>query len=95
MQRHEKCEHPFWWNIRFGFGGTFVLLERFTLNLNVLQAVVTDAPVRLFKHLSSDCHPTATKQRRYSNAFPRFISTEVKRVFDEDFVEASTSPWHA
>ena len=64
------------------------------MNLNVLQAAVTNAPVQLFKHLSDDCHPIATKERRYANADRRFISTEVKRLFDEGLIEASTS-WRA
>ena len=82
MQRHQ--------NMNIHFSGS-----RPTLNLNALQAAVTNAPVRLFEHLSDDCHPIATKERRYSNADRRFISTEVKRLLDEGLIEASASPWRA
>jgi len=65
------------------------------LNLNVLQAAVTNAPAWLFEHLSNGCHPIATKERRYSNADRRFTSAEVKGLLDEGLIEASTSPWRA
>jgi len=50
MQRHQ--------NVNIHFGGS-----RPTLNLSVLRAAVPNAPVRLFEHLSDDCHPIATKER--------------------------------
>ena len=58
------------------------------------QAAVTDDPVRLFEHLSDDCHPISTKERRYSNDNKEFISMEEKGLFDEGLIKVVNSPWH-
>ena len=49
----------------------------------------------MFKHLSDDCRPIATKSRHYSNADQSFISSEKQRLLKENLIERSSSPWRA
>ena len=44
----------------------------------------------LFANLTDDCHPVASKSRRYSFADKQFIEKETKRL-----LEKSNSPWRA
>ena len=75
-------------NIHFGE-------EKPTLHLGELRIVKTPTPVSLFKHLSDDCRPIATKSRHYSNADQSFISSEIQRLLKENLIERSSSPWRA
>ena len=59
--------------VNIHFGGT-----KPPLNLGALKAF---QPPLLFKYLSEDCHPIATKLRRYSSTDKQFISEEIRRLF--------------
>ena len=52
-------------------------------------------PVKLFEHLSLDCHPVITKRRKYSKAEEDFVSNEVAKLLADDIIELSSSPWRA
>ena len=52
-------------------------------------------PPEPFANLTTDCHPIATKSRRYSQEDSAFIDKEVKRLLEEDIIEPSRSPWRA
>ena len=52
-------------------------------------------PPEPFANLTSDCHPIATKSRRYSQEDTEFIDKEVTRLLEEDIIEPSQSPWRA
>ena len=77
-------------SISIQFGGS-----KPDLHLGVLRTVTTTTPVSLFKHLSSNCKPIATKARRYSNADQKFISSELQRLLENDLIERNNSPWRA
>ena len=61
------------------------------LRLGVLRTAATTTPVSLFKHLSNDYIPIATKARQYSNAGQRLF-LEVQGLLDNDLIERSNSP---
>ena len=84
MKQHES--------VNFHFGGS-----KPSLNLGAvgLPAIKTATPIELFKHLSPDIVPVATKSRRYSSADKKFISAEVKQLHQSDQIESSFSPWRA
>ena len=48
-----------------------------------------------FANLTADCHPIASKSRRYSQEDSSFTDEEVKRLLREGIIEASRSPWRA
>ena len=77
-------------NVKIHFGG-----EIPTLHLGPLQAIKTSTPVKLFEHLRENTQPVATKPRRYSQADTEFISSEVKRLLNDDLIEPNSSPWRA
>ena len=52
-------------------------------------------PPEPFANLTEDCHPIATKSRRYSQDDLVFIDNEVKRLLKEGIIEQSRSPWRA
>nr|XP_039273884.1 uncharacterized protein LOC120347845 [Styela clava] len=52
-------------------------------------------PPEPFKNLTADCHPIATKSRRYSKDDRKFIEMEVNRLLQEGIVTPSRSPWRA
>ena len=54
-------------------------------------------PPEPFANLTADCHPIASKSRRYSQEDSAFIDEEVKRLLKlkEGIVEPSLSPWRA
>ena len=52
-------------------------------------------PPSPFLHLTPDCHPVATKSRRYSKEDSDFIAKEVERLLKEGIIEPSNSPWRA
>ena len=76
-------------SFRISYGG-----KEPSLNVCALSKVKI-APVRLFKHLTEDCHPTATSSRKFSNDDQKFIDKEIQRLLDEDVIELSDSPWRA
>lgn len=52
-------------------------------------------PVQLFRNLSDDCRPIATKSRRFSAADSQFIHDEVQNLLKDGVIERSNSPWRA
>ena len=52
-------------------------------------------PPSIFKNLTADCHPIATKSRRYTAPDRLFIKQEVERLLSEGIIEKSNSPWRA
>ena len=76
-------------NVKIHFG------EIPTLHLGALQAIKTSTPVKLFEHLRENTQPVVTKPRRYSQGDTEFISSEVKRLLNDDLIEPSSSPWRA
>ena len=52
-------------------------------------------PVQLFRNLSHDCRPIATKSRRYSTEDSKFIHQEVQKLLKDGVIEPSNSPWRA
>ena len=53
------------------------------------------APPALFNNLTADCHPIATKSRKYTLPDRIFIKDEVARLLSEGIIEKSKSPWRA
>jgi len=49
----------------------------------------------LFANLTADCHPVASKSRRYSFDDRKFIAQETRRLLQEGIIEPSNSPWRA
>ena len=52
-------------------------------------------PPEPFANLTPDCHPIATKFRRYSQEDLLFIDGEVERLLKEGIIEPSKSTWRA
>ena len=52
-------------------------------------------PPDLFANLTDDCHPVASKSRRYSFADKQYIEKETKRLLEEGIIEKRNSPWRA
>ena len=52
-------------------------------------------PPELFAHLTPDCHPIATKSRKYSQSDRNFIRDEVQRLSELKIIEPSNSLWTA
>ena len=52
-------------------------------------------PPEPFANLTANCHPIASKSRRYSQEDSVFIDEEVKRLLKEGIIEPSLSPWWA
>ena len=52
-------------------------------------------PPEPFANLAANCHPIASKSRRYSREDSAFIDEEVKRLLKEGIIEPSLSPWRA
>ena len=55
----------------------------------------TVPPVQLFRNLSDNCRPIATKSRRFSTADTQFIHDEVQNLLKDNVIEPSNSPWRA
>ncbi|XP_015767631.1 PREDICTED: uncharacterized protein LOC107346353 [Acropora digitifera] len=76
-------------SVTFKYGGTKPPLSVCgftTLNIE---------PPSPFENLTADCHPIATKSRRYSKDDLTFIGNEVERLLKEGIIEPSQSPWRA
>jgi len=52
-------------------------------------------PPELFSNLTADCHPVASKSRRYSFDDRKCIQEETRRLLQEGIIEPSISPWRA
>eukprot|EP00794_Sanderia_malayensis_P020739 gene20739-22770_t len=52
-------------------------------------------PAEPFANLTQNCHPIASKSRRYSRDDLKFIDGEVERLLKEGIIEPSNSPWRA
>ena len=52
-------------------------------------------PPELFANLTADCHPIASKSRRYNIDDRKFIEEETRRLLKEGIIEPSNSPWRA
>ena len=59
-----------------------------------VAAAKAKAP-RLFRFLTDDCRPIATKCRKYSVDDQKFIADQIKRMLAADIIEPSQSPWRA
>ena len=76
-------------SVTFKYGGTKPPLSVCSLTtLNI-------EPPSPFANLTPNCHPIATKSRRYSNEDQTFIGDEVERLLKEGIIEPSQSPWRA
>ena len=62
--------------------------------ITALGTLTVDPP-SLFDNLTADCHPIATKSRRYCASDRAFIRSEVDRLLKEGIIEKSNSPWRA
>ena len=77
--------------------------ESMTITYGVSKSPITFAaltcmktePPELFAHLTPDCHPIATKSRKYSQNDRNFIRDEVERLSQLKTVKPSNSPWRA
>uniref|UniRef100_A0A5S6QM86 RNA-directed DNA polymerase n=1 Tax=Trichuris muris TaxID=70415 RepID=A0A5S6QM86_TRIMR len=76
-------------SLTFNYGG-----KQPPLTICGLTTLRVDPP-KLFAHLSPDCHPIATKSRRFSPEDTTFIQEEVRRLLEEGVIEPSNSPWRA
>ena len=76
-------------SITFNYGGPRPPLT--VCNLTTLNI----SPPEPFANLSPDCHPIATKSRRYIQEDSKFIDAEVERLLREGIIEPSNSPWRA
>uniref|UniRef100_A0A5S6R588 Reverse transcriptase domain-containing protein n=1 Tax=Trichuris muris TaxID=70415 RepID=A0A5S6R588_TRIMR len=59
-----------------------------------LTSLRVDPPM-LFAHLSPDCHPVATKSRRFTQEDTAFVLKEIQKLLNEGVIELSISPWRA
>ena len=76
-------------NVVFNYGGPEPPLS--VCGFNTLNV----SPPEPFANLSANCHPVATKSRRYSRHDLDFIDKEVQRLLKEGIIESSKSPWRA
>jgi hypothetical protein len=76
-------------NITISFGGKLPPLLVCSLKKSQLS------PATLFTNLSKDCHPIATRSRRFSHVDKLFIQTEIKKLLNDKIIEPSKSPWRA
>ena len=49
----------------------------------------------LFPNLPKNCKPIAVKSRQYCESDKLFIANEIKKLLEDDIIEASRSPWRA
>jgi len=77
-------------SVQFNFGG-----PEQSLQLGVLEHLKFPNPVRLFEHMTPDCHPIAAKSRNYSKSDQEFIETRISQLLADDIIEPSVSPWRA
>ena len=76
-------------SVTFHYGGSeppLAICGFSTLNID---------PPEPFANLAANCHPIASKSRRYSREDSAFIDEEVKRLLKEGIIEPSLSPWRA
>ena len=76
-------------SVTFHYGGSeppLAICGFSTLNID---------PPEPFANLAENCHPIASKSRRYSQEDSAFIDEEVKRLLKEGIIEPSLSPWRA
>ena len=76
-------------SVTFHYGG-----EEPSLPVCGLSLLNVDPP-EPFANLTDDCHPIATKSRRYSHEDLVFIENEADRLLEEGIIEPSNSPWRA
>ncbi|KAK3777055.1 hypothetical protein RRG08_008903 [Elysia crispata] len=68
--------------------------EKPTFSVCSVAAARIEAP-ELFKNLTPDCKPTATKSHRFSKPDEEFIDAEIHQLLKDDIIEPSNSPWRA
>lgn len=76
-------------SIEIQFGGSKEPLTICSLSLAKVP------PVRLFRNLSPNHTPIATKSRRHSASDAKFIELEIEKLLKDDIIEESFSPWRA
>ena len=77
-------------SVKIDFGG-----PESSLKLGALSTLRGIKPVRLFKYLSPNIRPIATKKCSNSSTDLSFISSEISRLLADDIIEPSNSPWRA
>ena len=77
------------WSITISFGGSQDILKICTLTKN------SCAPIKLFRNLTPNCKPIATKSQNDSTENTQFIRKEILQLLEDDIIEPSYSPWHA
>ena len=77
-------------NVVFNYGG-----PEPPLSVCGFSTLNISPPKPFAANLSADCHPIATKSRRYSRDDLDFIDKEVQRLLKEGIIEPSKSPWRA
>lgn len=50
---------------------------------------------QIFRNLLPDCHPIATKTRKFNDEDKTFIKEEVRKLLNDNVIEPSFSPWRA
>ena len=60
---------------------------------NVMAAKIEQP--RIFRSVSPDCVPVATKCRRYSESDKKFIKEEISRLLEEGIIEPSHFSWRS
>ena len=49
----------------------------------------------LFNNLTKDCHPIATKSRKFSECDKKLIRNEIEKLLKDGVIEPSSSPWRS
>ena len=52
-------------------------------------------PFRIFRSISLDCVPVATKCRWYNEPVKKFIKEEISRLFEDGIIKPSHSSWRS
>lgn len=84
---HDLLKHHS--QIQLSFGGA-----KSPLNVCALAQINIEPP-HLFRNLTKDVRPIATKSRKHSTTDRVFIEHEVRKLLAEGIIEESQSPWRA
>jgi len=69
-------------------------LYKFRIIIIIIIIIIINHP-ELFANLTADCHPVASKSRRYGFDDRKFMAAETRRLLQEGIIEPSNSPWRA
>ena len=88
MKLHSKV------NFEMNGSKSAISIDNHHLNLcNVLAANIE--PPRIFRSISSNCVPVATKSRSYGESNKKFIEEEVAKLLENGVIKPSQSSWRA